>query len=302
MVVVGHIGILNDSALLGHHLTFNGVFRIAVPVFFIINGFYFYTVVSNNRQIMWLKRIMFLYISWMIFYSYFWFSIPEFSFIGIMKLAIKIIIGYHHLWYISGMIGAALVVIAFRKLSSLLLIISILLTFFCGVLIQYLGNYHVFEGTILDKLFNYTFFHRNFLLLSYPFFCLGYLINKHSLHKSVSFKQAGILSIFGILVLLFESYVNYHIEGRDGGFDNLFSLLIVAPFIFLLFMKSKIIGKSENIALYSSSIYFIHAFIINIFHEHMKFDAIVLAVTVILTSVIASYFIIKLNIKWKFIL
>jgi hypothetical protein len=78
------------------------------------------------------------------------------------------------------MIGAAIILLILRGLPSSILTMSIMLTFSGGVLIQYLGNYHILERTILEKLFNYHWFHRNMLLFSYPFFCIGYLINKHS--------------------------------------------------------------------------------------------------------------------------
>lgn len=302
MIVGLHAGFLGEFTSLGQYLTVNGIFRIAVPIFLIINGFYFYPVLSKNSQIPWLKRVAILYVAWMTFYAYFWFSVPEFSFVGFAKLIKSFIIGYHHLWYISGMIGAAIILIVLRNLSSGVLLLSILLTFIGGVIIQYLGNYHVLEGSIFDKFFNYTWFHRNMLFFSYPFFCIGYLINKHSPHNIVSLKLAWILSSFGLLALLVESYANYHQEGRDGGFDNFFSLLLICPFVFILFMKSNISGSGKHIALYSSAIYFIHPFLLSVFRKYADFDPTFLTLITILSSVFVSYFIIKANCKLKFIL
>lgn len=305
MVVGIHANFLGDFTSLGQYLSVNGVFRVAVPIFLIINGFYFYPVLLKNSQIAWLKRVIVLYIFWMAFYGYFWFSVPEFSFDGFASLIQDIIIGYYHLWYLSGMIGAAIILIVLRKLPPVFLLVSILLTFIGGVLIQYLGNYHILEGSVFenfDKLFNYDWFHRNMLFLSYPFFCIGYLINKHSLHNLVSFKIAWILSLFGLLALLGESYVNYYQEGRDGGFDNFFSLLLVCPFIFIMFMKSNISGSSKNIALYSSAIYLIHILLLFLLRKYTEFDATFLTLITILASAFVSFFIIKLNSKLKFIL
>ena len=301
MVVGLHAGFLGDFSPLGEYLTVNGIFRIAVPVFLIINGYYFYYVLSKNNQVNWLKRVSILYAFWMVFYSYFWFAIPDFSFIGIAKLIKSIVIGYHHLWYIAGMMGAAIILILFRKLPSFALSISIISTFFVGVLIQYLGNYHAFEG-VIDKLFNLHWFHRNMLLFSYPFFCIGYLINKHSLHKKVTFKLTAILSSLGLLALLGESYINYHQPSRDGGFDNFLSLILVCPFVFMLFIKSNISSNSKNIALYSSAIYFIHSFILSVFRKFLELEQTHLTIVAILASALVSYFIIKVNKKLKFIL
>lgn len=302
MVIGQHAGFLSDFSSLGHYLAVNGLFRIAVPIFLVINGFYFYPLLSNNKQINWLKRVLILYIVWMLFYSYFWFSIPGFSFLALAKLSLKIIVGYNHLWYISGMLGAAIILIILRRLPSSFLLISIMLTFLSGVLIQYIGNYHILEVAIFDKLFNNHWFHRNMLLFSYPFFCIGYLINKHSLHNLVSFKSASFLSILGLLILLGESYINYYQEGRDGGFDNFLSLILACPLVFILFMKSNNSGKSKDIALYSSAIYFIHSFLLSVSRKFTDLEATPLTVAVILTSAFASYFIIKANDRLKFIL
>lgn len=231
MVIALHAGFLREFTLLGEYLSVNGFFRIAVPVFLIINGFYFYPVLTQKTHAYWLKRISILYIFWMVFYSYFWFSIPEFSFISFAKFLQNIFIGYYHLWYLSGVIGAAIILIILARLSSKVIVGFSLITFICGVIIQYLGNYHVFEGSIIDKLFNLHWFHRNMLFLAFPFFSIGYLINKHSLHSSISVKTSCTLCFLGVLALFGESYINYYQEERDGGFDNLLSLLFVCPFV-----------------------------------------------------------------------
>ncbi|WP_417227915.1 acyltransferase family protein [Amphritea sp.] len=302
MVVGLHAGFLGEFTSLGQYLTVNGVFRIAVPVFLLINGFYFHHILKNSGQLNWLKRVLILYAVWMIFYSYFWFSVPDISLVGLIKFTKDIIIGYHHLWYISGMFGAAIILIILRGCSSFTLATTALLSFLVGVLIQYIGNYHYFEGSVVDKLFNMHWFHRNMFFFSYPFFCIGYLIHKHSVHEKITLRNAGIMSALGMLALFGESYVNYHQNGRDGGFDNFLSLLFVCPFVFLLFMKFNIQGSSKNISLLSSAIYFIHSFFLSVLRKFFDLEATLLTLAAILLSIIASYAIIKINNRLKFIL
>jgi surface polysaccharide O-acyltransferase-like enzyme len=302
MVVGIHAGFLGDLSLLGQHLTVNGLFRLAVPIFLIINGYYFFYVMSKDQQFNWLKRISILYIVWMVFYSYFWFSTPDFSLIGFAKFIKQIIIGYHHLWYVSGMIGGALLLMVFSGYSSKILIVSIIFTFLIGVFIQYLGNYHILENTIFYTLFNYNWVHRNMVFFSYPFFCIGYLINKHSLHNKITLKFASGLSILGLIFLFTESYINYHQESSDRGIDNLISLLFVCPFVFISFIKINISGSSKNLALYSSAIYFIHVFVLFFLRKLTELDVTSLTLATILASVFFSYFIIKANERLKFIL
>jgi len=302
MVVGLHAGFLGEVSTLGSYLSVNGLFRVAVPVFLIINGFYFYPVLTKSFHINWLKRVLILYVVWMLFYSYFWFSVPDLSLVGVIKLVRNIIFGYHHLWYISGMLGAAILLLALKRFSSTLVIATIIISSMIGIAIQYLGNYHYFEDNTLDKLFNQNWFHRNALLFSYPFFGIGYLINKHNLHERFSLNSTVVLAVIGALLLLFESYLNFYQVCREGGFDNYLSLLFVCPFIFMVFEKMDIQGSSKNIALYSSAIYFIHSFFLSMLREFTELEPTMLTVLCILLSVVASYFIIELNKRVKFIL
>jgi len=301
MVVGLHGRFLQDISSLGSYLTVNGLFRIAVPVFLIINGFYFYTVLKKKSQVTWLKRVTILYVVWMTFYSFFFYSLPDFSLIGLAKLLKHLILGYLHLWYIAGMIGAALLVIVLSKLSSILLLVSVILTFLLGVTIQYLAHYYVVEDR-LHALLNETWFHRNMFLFSYPFFCIGYLIRKHKLHENLSIKSAALLSFFGLLVLSFESFLNFCKFGIDGSFDNLLSLILVCPFIFIFFLKYPVVGSSKNLTLYSTAIYFIHPLFLKGFIQFTQFDKTILTIATIMASVAASYFLIQLNSKLKILL
>lgn len=302
MVVGLHAGFLEEFSGLGAYLSVNGIFRIAVPVFLVINGFYFFPILAKKSHSLWFKRVIILYAVWMCFYAYFWFQLPETSLVGITKLVIEIIIGYHHLWYISGMLGAALLLLLLKKTSSKFFLMTIVLFSLTGVTIQYLGNYHYFEGSVLDKLFNLNWFHRNALLFSYPFFCIGYLINKHKIHEKITFSNAIIMTFLGFILLMIESYVNYYQEGREGGFDNYLSLLLVSPFVFITFFRLSIQGDSKNIALYSSAIYFIHSFFLSIFRSHTELESTMITLVCIIASIVSAYFIIKINDRVRFIL
>lgn len=302
MVIGLHSGFLAELTSLGNYLTVNGIFRIAVPLFLLINGFYFYPILMKNTHKTWFKRVFTLYGIWMAFYAYFWLEDFEMSYPGFAHVFEQLVVGYHHLWYISSMIGAALLVLLMKQQSSWLMVASIFVTFICGVIIQYTGNYHILDGAYYDELFNNDWAHRNMLFFSYPFFCTGYLIHKHSLHTQISFRRACIISSFGLLLLLAESYFNYYQEGRVGGFDNLASLLLICPFIFLVFMKSNIAGSGKEIALYSSAIYFIHSFVLTIFFRLTDMNATILTLATIALSAFFAYFIIKINEKVKYLL
>jgi len=302
MVVGLHARFLSEISEFAEFLFVNGIFRIAVPVFFIINGFYFYSTLIKKKECEWFKKIGILYLVWMTFYAYFWFNLPKISVSAIFDLVSKFIIGYQHLWYVSGMLGAALIVLLLQRLSTFFIVISIAITFIIGVFIQYSGNYHLFQGSYLDIAFNETWAHRNFLFFAFPFFALGYLINKHSLCDIISknINLAGILA--GSFLLVSESYINYYQASREGAFDNYLSLIFICPFIFIYFQKNQIQGNTKSISLYASGIYFIHSFVLTVLKTFLEYEGVTLTVLGIGISAFASILIIKINNKAKVIL
>jgi len=302
MVVAAHARFLSELSPLGEYLTVNGLFRIILPVFLIINGFYFFPVLVREAHISWFKKILFLYVIWMCFYIYFWFSLPDLSLVSLTKLSMEMIFGYWHLWYISGMLVAASLLLIINKLFPSFLVPTILVFSVLGLIIQYAGNYNYFEDPFWERLFDTYWLHRNGVLYSYPFFCIGYLINKHKIHNSISIRTAGIMSAIGFIFLLSESYFNYYQEGREGEFDFYLSLFFLAPFVFIFFSKLEMRGNSKNIALYSSAIYFIHVFCLIVLRKYTTFGPLALTFACLLMSIIASYFIIKIHKKVKCIL
>lgn len=302
MVVGLHAGFLNDISSLASYLTVNGLFRIAVPIFLLINGFFFLPVLERSGATAWLKKILILYIVWMSFYSYFWVISPLGSENYIAQLIRSILFGYHHLWYLSGMIGAAIVLIALQGWTTQHLLNSVLVTSFLGVVIQYCSSYHVFAGTPLEVLFSHYELHRNFLFFSYPFFCMGYLINRHAFHKTIETHWLVTLGATGLVFLSMESYLDFYFEIGRSDYDNFMSLLLLCPVIFMCFMRLTIEGQSKNIALYSSAVYFIHSFFLSVFRKFTDFEGTMLTLVIIAASLLASFFIIRLNSKLKFIL
>lgn len=302
MVIGIHAGFLGEFSKLGEYLTVNGVFRIAVPIFFLINGFYFYPTLSKNNQLIWLKRVTVLYLVWMAFYVYFWFNIPELTLYGLAELIGNFLIGYFHLWYVSGLIGAAIILIILKRISSQYLIAIIAITFIVGVIIQYVGNYHLLLGTTLDTLFNFHWTHRNFLFFAFPFFSIGYLINKHAIYKKVSVRIVLAFVIVGLALLFLESYINFYHSSKGESFDNFVSLIVFCPALFLLFLKQHINGYSKQIALYASAIYFIHVFVLSVLRHFADLHNTLLMIVGIVISIMMSFLIIEVNKKFKFIL
>lgn len=301
MVVALHAEFLADVSAVGRYLAVNGVLRIAVPIFLLINGFYFYPILVANNQRAWFNKVLVLYLFWMAVYSGLWFYVPEFSLFGIAQFIFRFLIGFWHLWYLSGLLGAGLVLMLLRKVSSFYLCVSIALTFLAGVLIQYIGHYHLIENAFIDHVFNLPWFHRNFLWFSFPFFCAGFLINKHSLHRRVSADTALILALLGAGLLIAESYFNYLRPNPDRYFDNLAALMLVCPACFIFFVKLTIKGRSKRVALYSSAIYYIQGLVLIGLSYYLPLGSR-LAFAGIVLSVAAATVVIAIHRRLKFIL
>ncbi len=299
MVVGLHSSFLDDISHLAGFLTVNGLFRIAVPMFFIINGYYFYNVLKSEKGYSWFRRVVGIYFIWMLLYSYYWLSLLPFDLHTIIKTLHFIIFGYHHLWYISGLLGAGLLVYKFRDISLFSFSLLLSITFIIGVLIQYSGNYHFFDNPLIDKLVNFNWMHRNFLLMAFPFFGLGYLINKLALNDKINMTTLVLSCFLGAILLFSESYINFMSKSNHGGFDNYLSLLFICPPLFIMFSKIKVtpnfLKGSKWVSLLSSAIYFIHPFIISVLKDDFRDSQTMLTFFVIATSLFLSFFILKIN-------
>ncbi len=299
MVVGLHAGFLCDITSIGYYLTVNGIFRIAVPVFILINGFYFFPVISKGRTFSWYKRILFLYSFWMLFYSYFWFT-PNEIFSG--RMARIVIFGYLHLWYLPGILGASVLVMLLKDISLRIMIPGIIFVYFVGIVIQYMGNYQLVEDPLIAKWLSYTWIDRNFFFFAFPFFYIGFILNKYHLHEKLSFKWSLAIAFISFLFLLIESLFNFINSPSNAGFDMFASLLLVCPSVFLLFVNIEYYGQSKGVALFSTGVYFIHKIFLIVLSKFTDFDKTLLTLIVIILSIISSFFLIEINKRIKFIL
>ena len=301
MVVGIHSGFLDDISAVGRYITVNGLFRIAVPVFLVINGFFFYSSLESQTVAKWFKRILVLYAFWTLVYIYFWFP-SEISAFGIAKIIKTILVGHNHLWYLPAMIGAAAVLYFVRNLSSALLFSASIALFAAGAAMQYAGNYHLFSNPTLDKVVNTLWLYRNFLFFAFPFFCIGYLFKRTGYYKKIQRGHAIIAALIGIGLLMGESYLDFSAQENAQGFDIFASLIFACPFIFLVALSSQVQGSSKSLALYSTAIYFVHPLFIYAIDAYVTMGGTAKAFAVGIASTIAAAIIIKLNTRVKIML
>ncbi|PTX63909.1 surface polysaccharide O-acyltransferase-like enzyme [Kordia periserrulae] len=301
-VIGAHCHFLYEYSEVSFRIITNGIFRIAVPFFFCVNGFFLYAVFKNNRMQTWLKRVGILYAIWMLIYFYFWTYLQDFN---VLKMMLTLVFGFNHLWYLAALLVGGLVLYQLRKMSNKVLIAAAFLFLLLGIAIQYVGQLHVFsQQPTLDKLLNYPPLHRNFLLFAFPLLSMGYVIRRTNVHTKLSKKLVAILLITSFTLFIAENLIAYYFITGKVILNTYLSYLFLAPMLLIaafVFKKNANLN-SKLLASYSIALYLIHPFIIFLIYRFFTLDSPTLLFVTILVAGIASYLLILLNKKLKYIL
>lgn len=264
---------------------------MAVPIFLVINGYFFERITDNSMFWKWLNRITFLYIFWTLVYSYFWLQL------GFYHILQSIFYGYFHLWYISGLIFSSFVVYKLRKLSTIKLLIIAALLYCVGCTLQYLSSYHLI--TLFDEFKTKknmglpTFVYRNFVFVCIPFMILGIQLKKHESWLK-NFKYLNFFLFLSIVLLVLEASFNLAFSIKKS-FDILFALFLVCPLIFLKFRQFEISFNSKMVGLLSSAIYFIHPLVYFTLFASATYQPTITVFATFGTSLLLSFLLIFLN-------
>ena len=296
MVIAVHADFLADIDHTLSHLLLNGVFRIAVPTFFIINGYYFYSTVRKGRELAWFKRITILWVIWTVIYFRYW--APQSSLDSVLTL----LEGHLHLWYVQNMIGGGLVLLFLDRFGYKVQLAAAIAFFLTGVSIQYIGFYELLGPTPLNDTFNHIPVYRNFITTGFPYLCIGYLINHFKIQERLNRSQILGAVIVGFGLILFEATFNLLVSAKAKGLDCLFSPVITSPALFLLLMKIDIKGNSKAIAVYSSGIYFVHLLVLWELEARIELTPTPLTLLTIVVCIPVVFVLAKVNERLKYLL
>lgn len=217
--------------------------RFAVPVFFMITGYFYSSVQQKSREHIQLRKAVVLFLSsnllfliWKIVlcvvagesfpdlvHSIFNFA----TWIKFLFFSESILSG--HLWYLGALSYVLVIILVFDKYSSreklykfipILLLINILV-----------GNYSIILfGKRLPLLLT-----RNFLFCGLPFFLLGDAISRKQTTRSNA--QLFAIAIISAFITLAENVVFLKIEARSNA-DCFFATPFLAYSLFMLFLKN----------------------------------------------------------------
>lgn len=291
-IIALHGKIFLDLNNLLYFFTVNGIFRIGVPVFLLITGYYLFLLKDFK---IWFLRLFSLYVCWMIFYSVFYVNYLK-SLGNIFEI---FFLGYHHLWYLAGTIGGGGFLYFTKGLNTIVQISLAFFLFILGCFLQYMGNFHLFPKKI-DFLLNYYPFYRNSFTVCYPFLMFGFLI--HKLNLTAKYKKIAPFAVIISLILLYlEVYINYFFISKKDPLDLMFSLMLLCPFIFIFVFNLNIKGEGKTLALFSTALYLIHPLFQNLL-KSFNINSIELFLVTVVLSCLASIVLIMLNKKIKVIL
>lgn len=267
LVVTIHNPILSAIPFISN-LICNGVARLAVPCFFIINGLYLQKTISNKTYLIkYIKKLLLFYTVWMLIYAPFHlFGFKDTIEKSIFLNIISIVFGYWHLWYLIGLIGGVALLYYFKKknFSDKKILLISMLFFFIGWLLQQFRLFYPNTPGLLGSLFRANFYYRNFAFLAFPLITAGYLISKEDFMTSFKKKLSNVYTIACLFILLFlEVILHYFMVGRMG-FDFYLALFILCPALIIKVLnKSKIVKvESDYISKLSAVIFFIHPLIL----------------------------------------
>lgn len=248
--VVGlHTGFPEAAGETLRQILINGLYRIAVPVFTVISGYFFLNSIQSGRAIPYIRRILTLYAIWMLVYLPIWG--PELT--SVRHAVVTVIFGYYHLWFLPGIAVGAAIILALTRLqvppkglAALALVCAAM-----GITLQYL----VIVGRIAIPLDYY----RNGLFVIFPYFAIGYLMAATGFKPHA--RHAMLVAAIAIAAVLMESLIWFRIADGGFGIDTMVSLYVAAPAIFLAALGSRWRGRGKDMASMAAFVYFAHVMV-----------------------------------------
>lgn len=254
----------------------NVIARLAVPLFFLITGYYYTSIVEKGKYGVQLKKIFLLAIASSLFYwiyygcmalknnvFYQWFM-DTFNSISILNwVLINDTPGIGHLWYLYAMLYSFIAIYVIDKLKiKVKWVIPIL--FLIGL---YVGC----------KGWPYSWY-RNWAFMGVPYILLGRIIFEYK--EMLIYKLGGVKIVYFIpaaTIGLLGEYKLYEIVGMDPIRDHYVFIILMSGILFILALQYPYFGKGSVVAIigreYSVFIYILHIFILRILSFYIDFSS-----------------------------
>ena len=282
----------------------NCLARFAVPLFFMISGYYAYKSNTIKKHIIKIFKLslftIFIYFIYSVIYEYKFGSLTDFLNSLILYDNIKNFFLYNsvtfvsHCWFLLALLYSYIIYYISDKLK-----INYIFYYISPILILYgiLNYYFMFLGYLDFELFKI----RNFIFVGFPFFMIGNLIHRYNLNIKFSNKVSVIIIIICSCLSMISSLKMPYLECYT-------SSAILSIFIFIYCLNNptkgnnKLVFLGEECSLY---IYIFHLFIVKIFKDilfnnlnSVVFD-IIIDISIIFISILISILYVKFKKKIK---
>lgn len=261
---------------------FTSLTRVAVPIFFMITGFYYMNVVRSGKRLSQIKKVFWLavksnliFLGWDFIYKFAkgkqelqMFFIDAFSLDSITRFLLyndnKI---GSHLWYLSAALYVLLIIWFIDRLELRKLLLFIVPFLLLGDLV--LGKYSLL---LFNREIPY-YYVRNYLFVGIPYFCIGNLIyNFRTKIKLIKGKWLiYAMGLFSVTTLCERGVLIY--LGKNAVRDHYLSTTFLAISIFVYVLNKqyneikleRVCGVLSRIGKeYSADIYILHPIFISI--------------------------------------
>jgi len=261
-------------------------FRIAVPFFFMLTGYFLLPKAFANKINLkkYIIKILKLYILATIIYLPLNIYIGYFQNNNILSIIKDLLINgtFYHLWYFPALLtGILIIYFSHQKIGKRLTLPIVFILYFLGL---FGDSYFKITQTIplLRKFYNLIFYifdyTRNGIFYAPIFIYFGFLL--HAKKQPISFKKNLVLIFINYLFLLIEGMILYYLKIPKHTSMYIF-LLPVSFYIFNLIVNTKL-TENKNIRKLSNYLYILHPLFITIVHWVLKY----IPLTIINNSVV----------------
>lgn len=231
------------------------VFRVAVPVFFLINGYFLARSLADGRGLgRWAAQALLIYAVWTALY---W---PDIQLLSLSTnnppawLALLVLQGYFQLWYVPALLIGGLLVGATWRLPLARVGLLAALLYLVGMVLQYLGALGMLPQSLMPGR-AYTFLFRNGLFFGFPMMALGALVFR--LRDAIPARAGLLATLSGLVIMLAEFALNRALAITEPFEMGLF-VPILSVGIFLLLLRRPLGTVPAIVADLPSAIYFTH--------------------------------------------
>jgi len=273
-VVVAHSLLIHMDLQEWSYLLGMSVLRSLVPAFSVVSGYCFFFTRSRGRSRRWLAWLVLAYAFWTLFYVPIWLK----PYSTLHEVVIAVVFGTMHLWYIAGLIVAAVLIMGFLRLGEITrsglwpMMLAALLLFLLG---QAMSFWVFFTQSAMPLEFQ-----RNGLTVIFPFAAIGYALavwvarNGRDRLPRLGLLWLAVAVLFG--GRLIEAVFALRTYGLSlSVLPEMPVLAILAPvLLFLAFLRTDLPEVNVNLSNWSSSIYFLHIFVILFLRHFFGIDSL----------------------------